>query len=123
MIHLVLAFGLMGLYAYSTVAICVVNWTTAAVVGVVLFFVFGVVGLVAFVVASFSDPGYRVDLLWDAIKPAGHLEQHADCDKCQDVKPPRAHHCSVCKRCVFRYDHHCKWINNCVVRTRARTHV
>lgn len=36
------------------------------------------------------------------------------CQKCSQYKPPRAHHCRVCKRCVLRMDHHCIWINNCV---------
>ncbi|KAF5206297.1 Palmitoyltransferase pfa4 [Thalictrum thalictroides] len=36
------------------------------------------------------------------------------CQKCSHHKPPRAHHCRVCKRCVLRMDHHCIWINNCV---------
>ncbi|CAE8690212.1 unnamed protein product, partial [Polarella glacialis] len=36
------------------------------------------------------------------------------CPRCQGLKPPRTHHCSVCKRCVLKMDHHCPWINNCV---------
>jgi palmitoyltransferase len=62
------------------------------------------------------------------------------CQKCGHYKPPRAHHCRVCKRCVLKMvlastnsddlsisavhfpfsltsyvqDHHCIWINNCV---------
>ncbi|KAL3523490.1 hypothetical protein ACH5RR_016324 [Cinchona calisaya] len=36
------------------------------------------------------------------------------CDKCSAHKPPRAHHCRVCRRCILRMDHHCVWINNCV---------
>lgn len=36
------------------------------------------------------------------------------CTKCDRWKPPRAHHCRTCRKCVFRMDHHCVWINNCV---------
>lgn len=36
------------------------------------------------------------------------------CAKCYSIKPDRAHHCSVCKRCIKKMDHHCPWINNCV---------
>lgn len=28
------------------------------------------------------------------------------CFKCNMVKPPRAHHCKECNKCVYRMDHH-----------------
>uniref|UniRef100_A0A3P9J482 Palmitoyltransferase n=1 Tax=Oryzias latipes TaxID=8090 RepID=A0A3P9J482_ORYLA len=36
------------------------------------------------------------------------------CPKCCSIKPDRAHHCSVCRRCIRKMDHHCPWVNNCV---------
>ena len=36
------------------------------------------------------------------------------CKKCRAYKPERAHHCSMCGKCVLKMDHHCPWINNCV---------
>ncbi|GMH42148.1 hypothetical protein BSKO_10067 [Bryopsis sp. KO-2023] len=42
------------------------------------------------------------------------------CQKCDHYKPPRCHHCRVCKRCVLRMDHHCPWINNCIGHANYR---
>ncbi|CAE8622758.1 unnamed protein product, partial [Polarella glacialis] len=36
------------------------------------------------------------------------------CNKCKAPKPPSAHHCSVCERCILKMDHHCPWMNNCI---------
>ncbi|KAJ3330136.1 Mitochondrial inner membrane protease atp23 [Blyttiomyces sp. JEL0837] len=32
------------------------------------------------------------------------------CYKCKLPKPDRAHHCSVCDKCVLKMDHHCPWL-------------
>lgn len=36
------------------------------------------------------------------------------CKWCIKLKPDRAHHCRVCRRCILKMDHHCPWIYNCV---------
>ncbi|KAF2456870.1 Palmitoyltransferase [Lineolata rhizophorae] len=36
------------------------------------------------------------------------------CSKCNIYKPPRAHHCKSCQRCILKMDHHCPWTVNCV---------
>ncbi|KAK5653312.1 hypothetical protein OQA88_9003 [Cercophora sp. LCS_1] len=38
----------------------------------------------------------------------------ADCYTCHLRKPARSKHCSICKRCIAKFDHHCVFINNCV---------
>lgn len=35
----------------------------------------------------------------------------AFCKICRSVKQRRTHHCSVCNRCILKFDHHCPWIN------------
>ena len=40
----------------------------------------------------------------------GRDRRYRTCRKCKVFKPPRAHHCSICQRCVLKMDHHCPWV-------------
>lgn len=53
----------------------------------------------------FSDPGY--------VRQCPPQSPRL-CPACAQWKPPRAHHCSRCNRCVFKMERHCHFINNCV---------
>lgn len=60
--------------------------------------------------SMFSDPG-AVQLgnaTKENIQQMGFREGEIifKCPKCSSIKPNRAHHCSVCKRCVLKMDHH-----------------
>lgn len=59
--------------------------------------------------ACFTRPGYIEEL--SSRQDHNHYKK---CKKCSFPKPPRAHHCSSCGKCVLLMDHHCPWINNCV---------
>ena len=41
-------------------------------------------------------------------------ESHKVCPECVVLQPRRARHCTICRKCIFKYDHHCPWINNCI---------
>lgn len=56
----------------------------------------------------FTDPG----ALPAGAPPAPGLA--GCCPLCGAVRPPGAHHCGVCQRCIRRAHHHCPWVNNCV---------
>ncbi|KAJ6320149.1 hypothetical protein OIU76_005633 [Salix suchowensis] len=50
----------------------------------------------------------------DCVVDTDGLDRRVFCNYCQNGKPPRCHHCSVCQRCVLKMDHHCVWVVNCV---------
>jgi len=94
------------------------NGTLATLLAIV-FNVAIVMILLSHAKATLSDPGYvplpeaRIDFSdRDALQ--GRVDDWTICQRCEMWRPPRAHHCRVCKRCVRKMDHHCPWVNNCV---------
>ncbi|XP_008178297.1 palmitoyltransferase ZDHHC3 isoform X1 [Acyrthosiphon pisum] len=89
---------------------------------IVLFNTFLLLLTVSHLRAMFSDPGTvplshtNVSLsdLRQVNEPLVKREDWTMCTRCEAYRPPRAHHCRICKRCIRRMDHHCPWINNCV---------
>ncbi|RZC52432.1 hypothetical protein C5167_020863 [Papaver somniferum] len=82
------------------------------------------VGVVLFLLSSFSDPGtvnadnvtqYLSSYPYDNI-----IFTEKVCTTCKIPKPARSKHCSICDRCVARFDHHCGWMNNCIGEKNTR---
>jgi len=89
------------------------SWMPFTDSGAVLFLVYQSLICLSFVShirAATTDPG---TVRQTSTPPV--LKNPRFCKLCQGRwKPPRAHHCKTCHRCIFRMDHHCPWINNCV---------
>ncbi|RWS10092.1 Palmitoyltransferase ZDHHC3-like protein [Dinothrombium tinctorium] len=108
-------------FAYYVVLTCILIPEENLVYKTINLIVFN--GLAILAVAShlrtmFTDPGAvpRGTATKEAIEQLGLSEGQVlyKCQKCCSIKPERAHHCSVCQRCIRKMDHHCPWVNNCV---------
>lgn len=44
-----------------------------------------------------------------------HVIENGRCHLCNiRTSSQRTKHCSVCNKCVGKFDHHCKWLNHCI---------
>ncbi|CAI9098258.1 OLC1v1034876C1 [Oldenlandia corymbosa var. corymbosa] len=111
---------------FSTVFIYIDHWfglwTSPGLLNAFVFTFLTAMCVYTYARAVFTDPG-RIPSSFipdveDADNPIHEIKRKGGdlryCQKCALHKPPRAHHCRVCNRCVLRMDHHCVWLNNCV---------
>ncbi|XP_017782887.1 PREDICTED: palmitoyltransferase ZDHHC3 [Nicrophorus vespilloides] len=63
---------------------------------------------------SIQLPQSRIDFSDINLDSGGDNADWTICTRCETYRPPRAHHCRICEKCIRRMDHHCPWINNCV---------
>jgi palmitoyltransferase len=98
-----------------------------SILNIVLFNSFVLMAIFSHIKTMCTDPGAvpkkSLPLLEDqqevdheaSMKQMNGLEKYKKmCKRCRHFKPIRAHHCSMCNRCVVKMDHHCPWVNNCV---------
>ncbi|XP_068663661.1 probable protein S-acyltransferase 17 isoform X1 [Aristolochia californica] len=82
------------------------------------------VGVILFILTSFSDPGTvnngNVSEYLSAYPYDNIIFTEKECSTCKIPKPARSKHCSVCDRCIARFDHHCGWMNNCIGEKNTR---
>lgn len=81
-------------------------------------------GILLFLLTSFSDPGtvnaVNVSHYLSAYPYDNIIFSEKECPTCKIPKPARSKHCSICDRCVARFDHHCGWMNNCIGEKNTR---
>lgn len=108
------------------------NFSFLWYVNIFVYYMMMFLGIIAYVRCVLTDPGVSVPLSDEEeykvslrLHHRDHSEHHRDwnqeqpnsptyCTKCAHSRPPRAHHCQVCRRCVYKMDHHCLLVANCI---------
>ncbi|XP_050209548.2 probable protein S-acyltransferase 15 [Mercurialis annua] len=113
-------FLLMGFVYYATLFIFIEDWvglqSSAGILNALIFTFMAFLCLFSLFVCVLPDPGHVPSSYVPDVEVNNQNNglKKQQCEKCCTYKPPRAHHCRSCRRCVLRMDHHCLWINNCV---------
>ncbi|EDV28439.1 uncharacterized protein TRIADDRAFT_19198 [Trichoplax adhaerens] len=123
---LALTYGIVIFSDYCFIVHTVMPVLSASLWGsfhIIVFNVFVFLLVYSHFVATTADPGFvplptiKLDFSDQRMQGAIKTPQGSEwslCTKCETYRPPRAHHCRTCSRCIRKMDHHCPWINNCV---------
>lgn len=80
--------------------------------------------LVSFALATCLEPGFLRSAydFTGLVNKFLDLQIHLDnlCVYCEVIKSETSFHCTVCNRCVEKYDHHCPFINQCLGLTNHK---
>ncbi|XP_068315860.1 probable protein S-acyltransferase 15 isoform X2 [Pyrus communis] len=109
-IPILMVFLLIGVVCYITVFIFIDDWaglkSSAGSLNALVFIFLASLCLFSFFCCVLTDPGHvpasYVPDVEDSSVSDQESKKSGHCDKCSTYKPPRAHHCRVCRRCVLR---------------------
>ena len=112
-----------GVALYFAIESQIKYYCTEVLVLCIIYYIIAAFWIWSYIVCCWGDPGYLEDFykeknLLEALQTNSQIPNALQflprCQKCNLPKPNRAHHCSACGKCVFRFDHHCPYIGNCV---------
>ncbi len=104
---------------YSCYLFSLVNLNFLKLIGLKLAYVIveiilTILTLIYFFASYLKDPGYLINTKVDFLQMLEEFDPTQLCPDCKTVRTARSRHCSICHKCVERFDHHCPWINNCI---------
>ncbi|KAK4771835.1 hypothetical protein SAY86_013610 [Trapa natans] len=117
---------MIGFMYYVTVFFFIADWvglqSSAGSINVIAFTLLICYFLFSFFACVLTDPGHVPSSYVPDVEGGEVSDQESrrpavqqrKCETCLNYKPPRCHHCRVCRRCVLKMDHHCIWTNNCI---------